>query len=266
MKRKVQRILIFAGTTEGRELIEYLNDYEVRVTACTATEYGKACIREQENTEVIPGRLEREEIEALICEKRIEIVVDATHPFAVAVTENIRGACQEAKIPYLRCLREQTKEPDRAQDGVVWVDSVAQAAEYLMGTKGNILIATGSKELYRYTELPDWKERCFARVLPSRDAVEECTRLGFEGRHLIAMQGPFTKEMNREMLNYAKAGYFVTKESGKAGGFGEKMQAAKESKAILVVVRRPREEGGKELAQIKKYLSEMIVSKSLQNE
>lgn len=266
MERKAQRILIFAGTTEGRELIEYLKDFEVQVTACTATEYGKACIREQENTEVLPGRLEKKEIKSLICEKEIDIVIDATHPFATAVTENIRRACQEIKTPYLRCLRELEKDPDGPQDGIVWVESVEQAADYLTGTKGNILIATGSKELHWYTAIPNWKERCFARVLSSREAVEQCVCLGFEGRHLIAMQGPFTKEMNREMLNYAKAAYFVTKESGKAGGFDEKVQAAKESKAILVVVRRPKEEEGTGLTQIKKYLSEMIVSKSLQNE
>ncbi len=260
--RKVQQILVFAGTTEGRELIEYLNDFKVQVTACTATEYGKACIREQENTEVIPGRLEEEKIKALICEKGIEIVVDATHPFAMTATENIRRACQEVKIPYLRCLRERTKEPDEPQDGVVWVKSVEQAVESLMKTEGNILIATGSRELYRYTALPNWKERCFARVLSSREAVEECIRLGFEGRHLIAMQGPFSKEMNREMLSYAKAEYFVTKESGRAGGFEEKVQAAKESQAVLIAIRRPREEG-KSPAQIKSYLAEIVARRSL---
>ena len=50
------------------------------------------------------------------------------------------------------------------------------------------------------------------------------------------MQGPFSKELNLAMLRAVDARYFVTKESGKSGGFLEKVQAAEEAKAVLVVV------------------------------
>ena len=73
--------------------------------------------------------------------------------------------------------------------------------------------------------------------------MEESVRLGFKGRNLIAMQGPFSAEMNVALLHQTKAKYFVTKESGKAGGFEEKKKAARETGAVLVVVGRPAEEG-----------------------
>ena len=91
---KIRRILVFAGTTEGRELVKFLNDFKVQVTVCTATEYGRTCIKEQKNVETLPGRLERAEIVSLIRKRGIELAVDATHPFAVQVTEYIHAACQ----------------------------------------------------------------------------------------------------------------------------------------------------------------------------
>ena len=98
---------------------------------------------------------------------------------------------------------------------VVWVDSVKQAIEYLNNTKGNIFISTGSKELGLYAELDDYQERCYARVLSVWESVKKSMDLGFDGKHLIAMQGPFSKELNVAMLRQTEADYFVTKESGK---------------------------------------------------
>ena len=123
------------------------------------------------------------------------------------------------------------------------IDSVRQAVEYLKDTAGNILIATGSKELNLYTAIDGYRDRCFARVLSTAEAVEESVKLGFQGRHLIAMQGPFSREMNLALLRQTGAEYFVTKESGKAGGFEEKLMAAEEAGAVLVVVGRPEENG-----------------------
>ena len=49
--------------------------------------------------------------------------------------------------------------------------------------------------------------------LPS--VIEACRELGFEGKNLIAMQGPFSEEMNRAMLRQYDCRYLVTKDSGK---------------------------------------------------
>mgnify|MGYP002795365006 FL=1 len=151
----------------------------------------------------------------------------------------------------MRCLREALDERGTeggaaeayGMENMIIVDSVEQAAEYLRGTTGNILIATGSKELSLYTRIEGYEKRCFARVLSTGEAVEESIRLGFRGRHLIAMQGPFSAEMNLALLHQTEARYFVTKESGKAGGFGEKLEAAKAAGAVLVAVARPMEDG-----------------------
>ena len=122
-------------------------------------------------------------------------------------------------------------------------ESVREAAKFLSTTEGKILITTGSKELKEYTKIGNYQERCFARVLSTKAAMEESVRLGFEGKHLIAMQGPFSEEMNLALLHQTRARYFVTKESGKAGGFEEKLKAAKKAEAVLIVIGRPQERG-----------------------
>ena len=234
-----KRILIFAGTTEGRKLTGFLQTYNVRVFVSVATSYGKECIASQENALVMEGRMDQNQIEAFLFEYQIDLVIDATHPHARIVTENIKAACEKAQILCLRCLREVSPCPEDA----VIVENIAQAVDFLDKTTGNILITTGSKELAEYTRIDGYQGRCYARVLSTSEAVEESIRLGFEGAHLFAMQGPFSEEMNVALIHQVDAQYFVTKESGHSGGFAGKLEAARRTGAALVVIGRPKEKG-----------------------
>ena len=277
-KTALIKILIFSGTTEGRELVEFLADYPVQVYASVATDYGKECMKPQGNLTVLTGRMDEPDICDFLKKVHPDLVIDATHPFARVVTENIKAACGETKIDYLRCLREKggnkhtdkskpesaEQEPDMGQP-MDWmnmdlpksivVGSVQEAADFLAQTKGKILITTGSKELACYQSIPNYKERCYARVLSTEQAVKDSHRLGFEGAHLIAMQGPFSVEMNVATLKLTQAEWFVTKESGKNGGYEEKVRAAQDAGVHLVVVGRP-EETGESLEQVKEILKD----------
>ena len=86
--------------------------------------------------------------------------------------------------------------------------------------------------------------------------IESCQALGFEGRNLIAMQGPFSMEMNRAMLTQYECRYLVTKDSGKAGGFLEKIQAAEACGATVVIIGRPLAEEGLSLRECRHMLIE----------
>ena len=240
-------ILIFAGTTEGRLLAEYASAHGIGCFVSVATEYGKDLLGDLEHVTVLAGRMDEKQIKAFIEENRIRLVIDATHPFAQAATANIREACEEAAVHlpvrYVRCVRQDGGSACGKAGDMVSVGSVPEAVAYLRETTGNILIATGSKELHLYTAIEDYRERCFARVLSTGPSVAESARLGFEGSHLIAMQGPFSTEMNLALLRQTEAAYFVTKETGRAGGFDEKLEAASKAGAVLVVVGRPEENG-----------------------
>lgn len=252
-------ILIFAGTTEGRILAEYASAHSLRCFVSVATEYGKSLIGHLRNIEICAGRMDEKEIQNFIDKNKIKLVIDATHPFAREVTENIKSACEavqrHSEVRYVRCLRNfndakslenaavACAEGKERDSGIIYTDSVREAVEYLRKTTGSILIATGSKELHLYTRIENYRERCFARVLSTEQSVRESVRLGFEGGHLFAMQGPFATDMNLALLRQTKARYFVTKETGKAGGFEEKAEAAERAGATLVVIGRPKEQG-----------------------
>ena len=237
------RILLFSGTTEGNKIAEFLSAYPVKVYLSVATEYGRACAAEGENVEVISGRMTREEIENFIHEHDIAMVIDATHPFARQVSVSAKEAAERCGAEYVRCLREASVWDQRDGENVVSVESVGEAARFLCRTEGRILIATGSKELQEYTVIEDYEKRCYVRVLATREAIDKATAMGIDGSHIIAMQGPFSQEMNTATLRHVKAEWFVTKESGKSGGFEEKLAAAREANVKLVVVDRPQEEG-----------------------
>lgn len=244
-------VVVFAGTTEGYEICRFLAEKKIPVYACVATEYGSKSLTEGEYLKVSSKRLTQEEMEQLFGEMSPRLILDATHPYAAEVTANIRCACENAGVSYQRVLREEGNHADSA----VYVADTEAAIEYLKGTKGNILLTTGSKELQKYTALPDFGERLYARVLSLPSVMEACKSYGFEGKHLIGMQGPFSMELNAAMLRQYECRYLVTKDTGKAGGFQEKIDAALLCGAVPVIIGRPLKEEGMSVPECKKMLA-----------
>lgn len=233
----MDKILLFAGTTEGRELAEYLNRHEVETHVCVATEYGEKLMVEGRFLHTHAGRLTDGEMAEMMQRGGFTLTVDATHPYAAVVSENIRQACDVTGTEYVRLTRTSSGETGNC----VSVGSVQEAVEFLKNTTGNILVTTGSKELHYFTALPDYKERVYARVLSTPEVAAACKELGFEGKHLICMQGPFGEDLNTAMLRHVDAVWMVTKESGKNGGYEDKLRAAKKARAKVVLVGRPAE-------------------------
>ena len=235
----MDKILLFAGTTEGRNLAEFLEKNQIPTEVCVATQYGETLLEEGKYLHVHAGRLDETEMEQQIQKKQITLVIDATHPYAVIVSQNIRRACSRTGTEYIRLARKETDASWKQEmEDVTEVASVAEAAAFLAKKEGRIFAATGSKELSAYQVIPDYQNRVVARVLSTPEAVSECAMLGFSGKNLICMQGPFTEDLNVAMLRQAQASWMVTKESGKAGGFLEKLRAAKKAGAKLVVIKR----------------------------
>lgn len=246
------KILLFAGTTEGRELVAFLKELCVTLTIYVATSYG-AELLETTQEKVIFKRLNEAEMKGLLKQEQYDVVVDATHPFATLVTDYIKKACVQTHIPYIRIIRR-----DQIVKNGVRVNTIEAAAAYLKHTEGNILVTTGSKVLEPFTELSHYEERIYIRLLPIGEQIERCRVLGFLSSHLIAMQGPFSKEMNEALLSYTQAKYLVTKESGKSGGVKEKLEACEKRGVEAIIINKPREEKGFLLEEAKAYLDLLI--------
>ena len=254
------KVIVFAGTTEGYEISRFLSENQLPVLACVATEYGSKSLQENSCLHVQAGRLDEQQMRNLFFREKPELVLDATHPYAAEVTQNIRKACEETGVSYTRILRTGSE-----QQNAVYVRDAKEAAEYLEGTEGNVLLTTGSKELAVFTSVSDYNKRLFARVLSLPSVIESCQALGFEGRNLIAMQGPFSKELNQAMLEQYQCKYLVTKDSGKAGGFLEKIQAAEALGVTAVIIGRPLAEEGLSLKECRHMLIERYGLKKEQN-
>ena len=337
------KVIIFGGTTEGRELARILADRGALVTVSVATELGAEMLGDISSEEepghfrTLVGRLNAEEMQGII--REFDICYDATHPYAVEVTANLREACRKTGTKYIRVIRkkaeraesdigqggvlqsetaqgseaaqqsetaqgseavqqsetaqgseavlqsetvqgseaaqqsetaqgseavlqsetvrgsetvpksesdQKSKAVQKPEDGqrsdfVILVRSAADAAAYLFGTKGNILLTTGSKELGAYAEIP--RERMYVRVLPTHDSIAACEAADVPHRNIIAMFGPFSQRMNEAMLEQYHISYLVTKEAGRNGGFEEKLQAAKRCGVKAIVIRRPEDSG-----------------------
>lgn len=246
------KVLVFAGTTEGYEICRFLADHRVQTKGFVATEYGSKSLTENEFLTVQTGRLDAAAMEETFLQEKPEMVLDATHPYAAEVTVNIRTACENTQTAYYRVLRETGEHEDMA----VYVDSVQAAADYLDQTQGNVLLTTGSKELAGFTGMKDYQNRLYTRVLSLPNVMKACADLGFEGKHLIGMQGPFSRELNAAMLRQYDCRYLVTKDTGKAGGFQDKIDAALECDAVPVIIGRPLKEEGMSVRECKRFLTE----------
>lgn len=255
MEKEGGEILIFAGTTEGRRLSEVLAASGVRHTVCVATEYGEKIMKEHPLAKVHQGRMDSGQIAGFLQSGAFRVIVDATHPYAGQVTENISQAARRAGMVCLRLLREQ--EPEKKSGTIRFFDSHEACARALEWEKGNILLTTGSRELEKYCGSEELKRRLFVRVLPSGESILACQRQGIAGKQILALQGPFSAEMNAAMIRQYEIACLVTKDSGRNGGFGEKLEAAEKTGIPVFVIGRPREEEGLSFAEVVGKLEEI---------
>ncbi len=239
----MEKVLIFAGTKEGRILAEHMCQFVREVHVSVATEYGEEVLPQHKQLFIRKGRLSESQMEALLKEKDWEAVIDATHPYAVEVSVNIKKACEVVGRNYLRLLRKASSGEEIGCK-TFYANTKEDAVAYLNSQKGNILLTTGSKELGDYIRLIHDKSRVFARILADAKTVEACRNMGLKGHQIICMQGPFDALLNEAMLRQINAKFLVTKDTGKEGGFLQKLEGAKKANATVVIIKRPTEEEG----------------------
>ena len=281
-----RKYIIFAGTSEGRLLYEFCEQHQIGAVFCVATEYGKEILckpkeakneklcKSKRSENIYPvihmGRMKVEEMEVFFEAERPDMIIDATHPYAVEVTENIRkaaeGYCREQQAEgqvYYRVLRNLTEagmtEEDMLYAGdakISYHEDMQQAVSYLQSTEGNILATTGSKQVDELCKLEDFAGRVYLRILPSEEMKAKCLALGFLPEHIICAQGPFSRKSNECILREYDIKYLLTKQSGKTGGYPEKAAAARSCGVELVVLVPPQETEGVSVEQMCKIMIE----------
>ena len=235
------KVLIFGGTAEGRKLSTALSKAGIDITLSVATEFGRN-VAELGNHEitVLNDRLEEEDMLSLMKQGAFDCVIDATHPYAVMATRNIRSASLAAGIDCLRLKRPENS----TTPGVTYAPDLVAAVEILKKSKKKALLTIGSKGLEPFTYIEHYIEQLYIRILPMQESLEKALALGFRGSNIICMQGPFDREMNVATLKMTGAKCLVTKDSGDAGGYDAKVSAALSLGCEVIVIARPVQEEG----------------------
>ncbi|WP_166245616.1 precorrin-6A reductase [Paenibacillus turpanensis] len=236
-------IFMLCGTSDARELAVRIKQSGCELLTSVVTESAAKSLEEAELS-VRMGRLPLAEMTALLRETGARAVVDASHPFAEEAHRNAMQAAQEAGIPYIRFERASLVYGDHPLLTVV--SSYEEAALAAKRLKGSVMLTTGSKTLQIFTKhlLGDSEIRLVARMLPRLDNMEKCEQLGVEQKNIIAMQGPFSRELNEALYKQFGTTVMVTKESGKTGAVDEKVESALQMGIAVILISRPEIEFG----------------------
>ena len=227
----MSEFLIFGGTTEGRELTFFCAEHDIPAAVSVATEYGASLFPEQMH--VLTGRLDAEQISALLSENRYSAVIDATHPYAEEATQNIRTACNMTATRYFRLIRQASEISGNT------VSDMTSLLDLLNQNQKIVLSTLGSKSIPILKQMQNYQERLWVRILSSA----EFEIPDFPAQHIIAEKAPFSVEQNIHHIRQSGAEILLTKESGAVGGYPEKIEAAKQCGIEVITLLRPAENG-----------------------
>jgi precorrin-6A/cobalt-precorrin-6A reductase len=229
-------ILLLSGTSEGPRLARALSEagFHVRATvtrqeACTHL-FGSV----KGDVDVEARGFTEESLADFLLHREADLVLDATHPFAVRITRIAQGVCTRLNIPYVRYERPDWQPPA----GTHLVDSFVEAAARLPDLGSRAMLTIGAKQLKHFAHLHD-RLTLFARILPSPVSVEQALKVGFTAEKLLCLRPPFSTEFNKALFCECQIDVLVTKASGREGGVEEKVTAAKDLGIQVVMIRRP---------------------------
>ncbi|MCH7321939.1 precorrin-6A reductase [Solibacillus sp. MA9] len=231
-------ILFLAGTSDARQLAVELKQAGHELIATVVTDSAATSLQQKQISYRV-GRLSQQEMSTMIEQENIQIIIDASHPYAEEASKTAMATAKQHGLPYIRYERPTQ---DFADPLITKVETYEEAAAMATTHEGTIMLTTGSKTLATFTEklLDKEKIRVVCRMLPNKENMEKCDNLGVKQRDIIAIQGPFSKELNTALYKQYETTLVITKESGKVGSVDEKMEAAIELGIPVILIKRPK--------------------------
>ena len=229
--------LILAGTVDGRMLAEELKSCGHDVVVSTLTNYG-ADIAQEAGINARSGALDDKTFLQLIETHSFSAVIDATHPFALQITELSQRVCLQTHTPYFRWQRASLETFSHPL--IHWTEDLNSAAKKAAELGERILLTTGSNSLPQWLINSEFANKLiFVRVLPTSAILLRCETLGLKPFQIIAAQGPFSQAWNEAMLQQFQIDVVIAKDSGKEGGTVDKIKACLNLQVPLILLQRP---------------------------
>ena len=221
-------IWVIAGTLDGRTLaVEIQKQTGEDVLVTVVSQYG-AELAAHKGITVHTGRLDQEAMQKLIKEHNVRLLIDASHPYAAIVTATAQDAAKAEGIPFVRFERKEVPLPEYDKLHIV-VDEVeaANLAGKLAKEKNNhVYLTTGSKTMHIFAKSEALQDcEVWTRILPTAEVLQMMEDLNVSPKRIVAVQGPFSYDMNRIMFHDTKASVVVMKNSGLVGGADTKLMS-----------------------------------------
>ncbi|TGE32843.1 precorrin-6A/cobalt-precorrin-6A reductase [Desulfosporosinus sp. Sb-LF] len=181
------------------------------------------------------------------------VVIDASHPSSSIKIPPLRQWCEQRGILYIRLERPETKVPSSPlifpvytwEEALLQLEQRVDTLYHLKGRLITIFITTGSHQLHSIVNSSFSRSvRLVVRILPEGRLVQKCNDVGIHPRDIVAMQGPFSKEINRALFKFYGADILLTRDSGLAGGTDTKVSAALELGLEIVLVKKTKTNTG----------------------
>ena len=224
-----KRLLILGGTTEAAELAHRAID---EMDGCV--EVISSLAGRLQPTRILPGQTRvggfggTPGMVEYLKQEEIDLVVDATHPFARNISDHAAAACLIAGVPELIVARP----PWSPAPGDQWleVDGFEQAADLLPRVAARVFLTTGPGMIEAFSQVTDvW---FLVRMFQPPVGVLPLTRYA-----IVTARPPFTVKRERALFHEHKIDTLVTKQSG--GPLDAKLSAARDVGARVVMIRRP---------------------------
>jgi len=179
--------------------------------------------------------------------KAPSLILDASHPSSSVKLAPLRQWCEQQGIPYLRLERPETVIPDSLliypvctwEEVLLKLEQRVGAVHKDKGRLVTIFVTTGSHQLESIVQADFARyARLVVRVLPEGRLVQKCQDIGILPKDIVAMQGQFSKEINKALFKFYGADILLTRDSGSAGGTDTKISAALELGIEIVLLKR----------------------------
>ncbi|AAK79349.1 precorrin-6A/cobalt-precorrin-6A reductase [Clostridium acetobutylicum] len=236
-------IALILGTSEGKVILKELNVFTSDILVSTTTSYGGELLKEYKYKKLNTQPLEEEELKKLLLENNVKLLVDASHPYASRISDNCIKICKDTHISYLRYERPSVAEKYKNNEKVIFVKDYEEIIERIKSTKSLnkketvILNTTGGNNVEKFVKA-DINSRVVHRILPSLKVLENLFKLGVKVEDIVAIKGPIGLELNKGFIHQYDAKAIILKDSGKAGGTEEKIEAALEEDIYVFAIER----------------------------
>lgn len=213
-------IWVIGGTKDSRDFLEKFVKYENDIIVSTATEYGAKLI-ENLPVKTSSEKMDKEAMLKFVENNKITKVIDTSHPYAFEVSKNAMDVAEEKNIQYFRFEREKVDILPKKYKNF---EEIKDLIEYVENLEGNILVTLGSNNVPLFKDLKNLSNMYF-RILSRWDMVKRCEDNNILPKNIIAMQGPFTENMNIAMMEQFNIKYLITKKDRRYRGGKRKVSA-----------------------------------------